>query len=424
MQREDLKKYALPEAPGVYLFRDSKRQILYVGKATSLVNRVRSYFSSDLTGSRGARIVTMIDRAKRVEWYETGSVLEALILEANLIKKHQPPYNVDEKDDKSWNYVVITKEDFPRVLIVRGRELLTSGKKPMTSKQFGPFPQGGLLKEALKIVRRIFPYRDTCTPCKKQYTTRETFGATPPTCRPCFNRQLGLCPGVCSGEVSKVEYARAVRHIAQLFSGNMQGLKRQLDREMYAAAKAQKFEEAATVRKQIHALQHIRDVSLIKNETIGALTSERAASIRIEAYDAAHTSGKETVAVMTVVRDGEPLKSDYRKFKIHTATNDDVSALKEALSRRLAHTEWPLPRIFVVDGGRAQVRAAERIVREAGIQIPIVGVVKNESHKPERLIGDARIITIHEREIILANSEAHRFAIQWHRTRLRRRIVA
>ena len=120
---------------------------------------------------------------------------------------------------------------------------------------------------------------------------------------------------------------------------------------------------------------------------------------------------------MVVVQKGEPNKSAYRKFKIKTATNDDITALKEVLSRRLSHAEWPLPRLFVVDGGTTQVRAAQSVLRSAGVMIPVVGVVKNNAHKPERLIGGRRMAESHEREILLANSEAHRFAISWHRKR-------
>jgi excinuclease ABC subunit C len=214
-----------------------------------------------------------------------------------------------------------------------------------------------------------------------------------------------------------------MRHIVQLFSGNMKGLKRQLGVEMNRASRAERFEEAAVLRKQISALDHIRDVSLIKPEKLAPLTSRQDSGFRIEAFDTAHTSGTETVAVMTVVCDGEADKSAYRKFKIKTATNDDVAALKEVLSRRLAHAEWELPKLFVVDGGVAQVRAAQSILKNVGIEIPVVGVVKNEAHKPERLIGDMRIIKTHERDILLANSEAHRFAIEWHRMRLRKRTL-
>ncbi len=420
MTKAELSKFKLPDEPGVYIFKKGPK-ILYIGKATSLRDRVRSYFSSDLVKGRGERIVAMVAEAKSVAHTKTGSILEALILEATLIKKHQPPYNVDEKDNKSWNYVVITKEDFPRVLVIRGRELFgLNATSYKLQAVFGPFPHGMQLQGAMKIVRKIFPFRDAkCVPCPDQ---RKKQGVALlarrhlAICKPCFNRQIGLCPGVCTGEIRKEEYAQRVRHICQFLSGNFKGLKRALAREMKAAAAAEKFEEATQLRRQIHALEHVRDVSLIKDE-------HRVASgggVRIEAYDVAHTSGTETVAVMTVVHGGEVVKAAYRMFKIKTATNDDAASLKEALSRRLNHPEWPLPRVFVVDGGKGQMRVAQGVLKAAGVEVPIVGVVKNERHKPERLIGDKRAIEAYEKDILLANSEAHRFAISWHRKRRQR----
>ena len=406
MEKPELKKYKVPDEPGVYLFKKG-RKILYIGKATSLRDRVRSYFSSDLVAGRGDRIVGMVAGATSLDWKVTQSVLEALMLESHLIKHHQPPYNVDEKDNKSWNYVVITKEDFPRVLLVRGRELFqdVGFTKPniRVGTFFGPYPHGGQLKEALKIIRKIFPFRDSCVSQSG---------------KPCFNRQIGLCPGVCSGEVSVEEYEKTIRNLKELFSGNFKGLKQRLVREMKVAAAAERFEDASRLRRQVHALEHIHDVSLIKDE-------HRIASgggVRIEAFDVAHTGGTETVGVMTVVSSGESMKAAYRKFKIRTATNDDVAALKELLSRRLNHSEWPLPRVFVVDGGKGQGRGAQAVLKGAGIEVPVVGVVKDERHKPERLIGDARAIQAYEKDILLANSEAHRFAISWHKKRLSARM--
>jgi len=405
MKREDLKKYELPDEPGIYLFKKG-REVLYVGKATSLRDRVRSYFASDLSETRGQRIAGMVERAGTLDWQATDSVLEALILEANEIKRRQPPYNVDEKDNKSFNYVVITKEDFPRVLVVRGRELFQKWDQKTIKNLFGPFPGGLALQEAMKIVRRIFPFRDAkCFPCGSPKNKQ---------CKPCFNRQIGLCPGVCTGEMTKEEYAKTVRNICELFSGNFKGLKRRLTSQMKAASEGERFEEAAYLRRQVEALTHVRDVSLIKADSISA-----GGGARIEAYDVAHTAGRDTVAVMTVVHNGELYKDAYRKFTIRTATNNDVAALKEALERRLNHPEWPLPRVFVVDGAAAQLNTARRILKQRGMEIPLVGVVKNERHQPERLIGDRRAIEAFEKDILLANSEAHRFAIGWHRKRRR-----
>lgn len=416
MQKEELKQFDLPEEPGVYVFRDGRKKILYIGKATILKDRVRSYFSKDLAEARSPAIVKMIDEAVSITWQQTDSVLEALILEANMIKQNMPPYNVQSKDNKSFNYLVITKERFPRLVVVRGRELFQNWNDSQIRNLFGPFPQGLALQDAVKIVRKIFPHRDSkCTPCEDQKkTARVQRGGA---CKPCFNRQIGLCPGVCTGECSREEYMQTIKHITELFSGNFKGLKRQLAKEMKEAAKEQDYEKAETLRRQCSALEHIKDVSLIKNEKVSA-----GGGARVEAYDVAHTGGSETVGVMTVVDNGEAYKAAYRKFKIQTVTNDDVAALSEMLQRRLGHPEWPLPRVFAVDGGKGQMRAAERILKKAGIEIPVVGVVKNEFHKPERLIGDSRAIEAYERDILLANNEAHKFAINWHRTRLKKSL--
>jgi excinuclease ABC subunit C len=295
--------------------------------------RVRSYFSKDLVSARSSAIAAMVESADAITWQTADSVLEALILEANLIKKHQPRFNTDEKDNKSWNYLVLTRESFPRVLVVRGRELFdpTLKKDYIVKHLFGPYPQGGSLKEAVKIVRKIFPFRDSCTPG---------------TGKPCFNAQIGLCPGVCAGAVDAKQYASLLRNVTDVFAGKMPSLRKRLEREMKTAARAEDFERATVLRRQVHALAHIRDVSLIKDEHRITTGGE----MRIEAYDVAHTAGKETVGVMTVVSNGEAEKAAYRKFTIRTAGNDDPKSLAEMLERRLAHREWPLPRLIVVDG--------------------------------------------------------------------------
>lgn len=406
MTRDDLSRIALPDEPGVYFFMRGTK-ILYIGKATSLRDRVKSYFSKDLVAARSQAIAAMVEQADDIKWEQTDSVLEALIKEANLIKLHQPPFNTDEKDNKSFNYLILTKEDFPRLIVIRGRELFdpTIKRDFLIKHLFGPFPQGGSLKEALKIVRKIFPYRDTCTP---------------ESGKPCFNAQISLCPGVCSGACGKTEYAHIVRNITDLFKGNFHGLKLRLAREMKAAAAQQSFEKASVLRRQVSALEHIRDVSLIKDDS----RVSPGGSVRIEGYDVAHTGGSETVGVMTVVDGGEAMKAEYRKFTIRTVTNDDPGALAEVLERRLAHPEWRYPKLIVVDGGVAQLRRAQAVLRKAGVQIPIVGVVKDERHKPERIIGDQKSAQLFEQDILLVNAEAHRYGIGWHKKRLRRRLVS
>ena len=428
MTLKDFKKNAkkLPDTPGVYLFKKG-RKILYIGKAGSLRDRVRSYFSRDVAEERSLAISGMIEKSTLLTWQKTDSVLEALILEANLIKKYQPPFNIRAKDNKSWNYVVITKETFPRVLLIRGRELSLNSLEARSCKLkaiFGPYPYGGQLQEALRIVRKIFPFRDTCTPRSDSgafifanSNELANNGVAKKTCTPCFNRQIGLCPGVCSGEVNEKEYAKTIRNVCDIFSGNFKGLKQRIAKEMKTAAKAEDFEHAKILRRQVSALEHIRDVSLIKHERRVVSGGSIGSSIfRIEAYDVAHTAGAETVGVMTVVEDDELAKAEYRTFKIHSVSNDDTKALAEMLARRLAHPEWLLPRLMVVDGGRAQVNAACRVLTHAGVVIPVSGVVKDEFHRPRDIIGDEEGKK-HERAVLLANDEAHRFALRFHRRR-------
>lgn len=404
MKLADLKQFELPDTPGVYFFLGppkpgeggkQEREILYVGKATSLKDRVKSYFSRDILITRGPKIVKMLADAEVIDFKITDSVLEALIMEANEIKKHQPPGNSRDKDDKSYNFVVITKEEFPRILLKRGREL---GKDTMIYHSvFGPFPHAGELREALKIVRKIFPYRDE--KCK-----------ITPKLKPCFNAQIGLCPGPCAGRISKTEYRKIIRHITLFFEGKKSTLIRSLETEMKKAAKAQNFEAADKIKRQIFALDHIQDIALIKKDIEQSRGKE---CFRIEAYDIAHISGTSVVGVMTVVEDGEVNKSQYRKFKIKADKNDDTNNLKEVIERRLNHPEWPIPQLIAVDGGIGQLNAAKEVLGKRGFQIPVVSVVKDERHKARAVLNlfDKTL----EKPVLLANSEAHRFAIGYHR---------
>jgi excinuclease ABC subunit C len=406
MTLDEFKKKAkkIPEEPGVYFFLGKNKEVLYIGKATSLRSRVRSYFANDLSAARGPLITAMVEKAKTIDWRQTDSVLEALILEANLIRTHKPKHNTDLKDDKSFNYVVITKEDFPRILLVRGKEL---DRTFAALHVFGPFPHGMQLKEALKIIRKIFPYRDTCV--------RDTG-------KRCFNAQIGLCPGVCSGEISKTDYRKIVSRISLLFQGKKKQLLKNMERDMKRAAKEENFEEAAALRRQLFALQHIQDVSLIKDEYRAPMHG--LGSGRVEAYDVAHLGGTAAVGVMVVVENGMAQKSEYRKFRIRSAKGgDDPGALKEVLSRRLGHDEWPMPRLLVVDGSTAQINAAEGVLATYGIKIPIVGVVKDEKHRPREIKGDRSLAATREHDILLANAEAHRFAITYHRKKRRENLI-
>ena len=454
MTSEELKKLKFPDEPGVYRFLDKKGGIMYIGKATSLRDRVRSYFANDLLHTRGKHIVDMATLAHTVAYTTTDSVLEALILEAALIKDHQPFYNTKEKDNRSFNYVVITNEAFPRVLILRERTMLsgvgdTGGKYKYV---FGPFPQGTNLIEALKIIRRIFPFRDKCEACScailemneirgagkttsKSYVDTVTESEGPRNegvrhlhnCRPCFNRQLGLCPGVCSGEMTQAEYSDQIQNIKLFFEGKKSVVLKRLTNAMHAHAKLLEFEQAGEYKRMIFGLKHIKDVSLIDENIRTASqrsSKKRAKAYRIEAYDVAHISGKYTVGVMVVVEDGQPKKSDYRKFKIRIDSEraNDTLHLEEVLRRRFGHSEWSKPDLLVIDGGTAQKRRAESVLKDLDLNIDVVSVVKDARHKPKAILGNKEIAESYKNGIIISNAESHRFAVTYHRL-LRERLT-
>jgi len=396
----DYKKIPLPEAPGVYFFRDDSNTILYIGKATILKDRVRSYFAKDLHKTRGLKVASMIVNANTITWQETPSVLEAILLETNLIKKYKPVFNTKEKDDKSYNCVVITKEYFPRVLVLRTRNVLEEMKNDI-AYTFGPFTSGQALRDTMKIIRKIFPFRDTCTPNSG---------------KPCFNAQIGLCPGVCSGTCSKEDYKKIVRNLVSFFKGNREEIIKRLTKDMVDAAKLEEFEKASDVKKTLFALTHIRDSVLIKHTQ--EYNNSETKAIRIEGYDVAHISGTSRVGVMVVLENGEPQKAGYRKFKLPEKINDDYAALREMLTRRFTHTEWVFPNLIVIDGGPGQMNIAKEVLADYKLTIPLVSVVKNAAHKPDHFLGEDEYVSMYKREILLTNSESHRFAMSYH-TQLR-----
>jgi len=411
-------------------------------------------------------MVRMVEEATLLTYEKTDSVLEALILEANLIKKYQPPYNTKDKDDKSFLYVTITKEPFPRVLLTRG------------AGTYGPFPGARSLRAAYGLIRKLFPFSthelgpqrsnlrgqevrpQEFRPCFSAPEVRPlgVRGRTSKVLRPCFDYELGVCPGTCIGKVSRIEYKRTVRNIKLFFEGKKERVISNLEREMKQLAKADKFEEAGERKRQIFALKHIHDVALIKSENPQKKTFEKvlgsprtssgpdhfqksfSADFRIEAYDIAHMSGKSTVGVMVVVLNGVAHKSGYRKFKIKGVAKDkpdDIANLKEVVTRRLAHAPpvggWPLPDLIVADGGVAQKSAIEQVLKRSKVNIPVVSVVKDEHHKPKEILlnrgstlgiqkveprlsaEEKSFLRLHKDAILLANSESHRFAIAYHK---------
>ncbi len=430
----------LPDTPGVYLMKGAKGAILYVGKAVNLKRRVSSYFnrppsfapsSTQGFGGRGKasegrhapRIQKMVTEIRDIEIRKTDTAIEALILEAELIKKIQPPYNVLEKDDKSFLYVEITKEKFPRVLLVRGKDLFarpyfaeaSKGKEKnrmvrqacLPDRQahhigvtYGPFTSASALKEALKILRRIFPW--CIHPADAKFK------------RPCFEYEIGLCPGTCIGAITSADYKKRIGKLKMFFAGKKEKLIKDLKKEMILAGKKLEFEEAERLKRQLFALQHIQDVALIKDDALLKPITYNLKSVRVEGYDISNISGSSAVGSMVVFSGNEPDKNEYRKFKIKNFSEpNDVGMMKEVISRRLDN-KWPLPDLILLDGGAGQISAVKSVLAERRMQIPIIGMVKGPDRKRTDIIG---IVPkgIDKNTLIKVRDEAHRFAIAYHR---------
>ena len=418
MERTLLKKLDLPDVPGVYLFTRGKgksKKILYVGKATSLRDRVRSYFDDDLIVTRGPRLVDMVTQADGISHETTPTVLEALVREAALIREHNPPANSMGKDDKTFLYAVITDEEVPRVLMIRGKDIDFKSSRSGTLKLkdiHGPFTSGYQLREALRLIRRIFPFYDTprpIVPDGKKLGRLVAGGNKHLQANVEFNRQIGQYPR----DMDRKQYLQSIRNVSLFLSGKVKALRTTLARDMKTAVKNEEFEEAGAIKHQLFALDHVQDVSLIREEHETDTTGPR-----IEAYDTAHLSGTNAIGVMTVIDNSAPVRADYRMFKIRgvagKAPNDDIASLKEILSRRFGHSEWEYPRAIVVDGGATHKKAAESVFKELGIGIPVASVVKDEKHRPREVLGGKRA-GITDADAVLANSEAHRFSIAQHR---------
>jgi len=396
-----IKNKALPNEPGVYLMKNNSGEVIYVGRATSLKKRVGSYF----TKAHDGKTELLVRAIASIDYIVTDSVLEATFLEPELIKQYQPKYNIDLKDDKSFIYLIITKDQYPRVLLIRGQKLEKNSSQSYKAV-FGPFMSAHLLKSLLKLVRRMIPYSN----CK------------PNTGKPCFYYQLGQCPGVCIGEMNHQDYKKIIRNLILFFRGDKKRVISNLRKKMEQYARVQKFEKAAHIRNQLYNLEHIQDTVLIKRDD----SVQKLLFNRIEGYDVSNISGTNAVGSMVVFIHGEPDKSAYRKFRIKTVKGaNDVAMIKEILERRLKNN-WPLPELILIDGGKGQVNVAQMVLKRFGLSIPLVGIAKGPTRKkvelvyPHEPMGKIKIEQIKDLLVALRD-EAHRFALSYHR-KLRRKL--
>ena len=324
-----LNRSKIPHKPGVYIFKNSRGLILYVGKAIDLYTRVASYFNDNVSGKTAALVANIAT----LETIVVESELEALILEANLIKKYLPPFNVRLMDDKGYLYIGVTNEDFPKVVTLRRMDL-----KKM-KKYWGPYPSSRTVKDTLKSLRRIFSW------CSASQGL---------ALRACFYYHLGLCPGACVGQISKENYNQIVRNFSKFLDGKKEELVKELVKEMMRASREERFEDAGKVKKMLDGISYITQTNRVSAylENPNFLEDERQKALeqlqkdlslpklpeRIEGYDISNISGKDAVGSMVVLTNGEIDKSQYRKFKIHiTGRPNDVGMHKEMMSRRLKH---------------------------------------------------------------------------------------
>jgi len=300
----------------------------------------------------------------------------------------------------------------PRIFLERGKILERKEDLPYEIRNlYGPYPSGPSIREALKILRKIFPFRTKKS--GKQHVDR-------------FYKQLGLLPDV-GDDGARSRYIETIKEIEMFLAGNKKSLLKDMEKRMMASAKRQDFEYAKVLRNRIFALQHINDVSLLKYDLSYI---NKGGNTRIEAYDIAHLDGDEMVGVMTVIEDGDVKKSDYRKFIIREFDKaNDPGALLEVLVRRFSHDEWPLPDLIIADGGKVQYQVFKNFIKQRGGEgqfrskkIDVVSVVKDDKHKAREILGGKRALAKYEpRLITLANNEAHRFAISFHRDRMRKK---
>lgn len=413
-----------PQKSGVYLFKKGP-VILYIGKAANLRMRLRSYARlSDLDPAKRAMII----EATSLSFEETINDVEALLKEAQLIKRYRPKYNVLLRDDKNYSFVGFTKERFSKVFVTH-QPLADAQNQKSKITYIGPFTDGVALKKTLHLLRRIFPY---CV-CKH------------PHARPCQYAQMKLCSGYCCsksflqpigakndfGQKQNLTYKKQISTIRAILSGRRIDIVRKLQKEMRARSRAKRFEEATTIRNQIAALKRVfahrpflrndmqtdHEKGLRLLQTIAKLPSFPR---RIEAYDISHHHGKESVGSMAVFENGLPAKSQYRKFIIrHVSGINDPAMIHDVLTRRLRHTEWPLPGFILIDGGKPQLNA----VKHSVFNILMGALAKREEEfylpgKKPIALKTAPPPLLHLLQHL--RNEAHRFAISFSKHRFRK----
>lgn len=425
----------LPKTPGVYMHKDKKGQIIYVGKAAVLNNRVRQYFQPATAKSADDKTKVLIAEIVDTDWTEVDNELEALFLEAELIKRYKPQYNILERDDKASSYVRIDrKSKAPSV---------TTTRRPLDdgAEYFGPYINTFALRRALKYLRRVFPY-----------STHTTLPS-----RACLQVHIGLCPGPETLEFDLAKYQADLGRLISYLKGNRVALIKDLETGMKKASKDKDYEQAAILRNQLHSLRSLSTHIIFSDKESQDLSKDHALvdmydllglrklPRRIEGYDISHMSGTNTTASMVVFSNGVSDKSAYRKFKMRIPGNDDYAHMREVITRRFSQKNiksWGMPDVVLIDGGKGQLSSAIFAASELGIDVHMIGLAKQSEqiviHSPSNLVNlnETKLVELEgnkelSEDFVLLNipeskhlikllqrirDESHRFAVSYHST--------
>ncbi len=382
--------------------KDRASQVIYVGKALSLRKRVLSYF---LKNRGSIKTDVLMSYVEGLSCIETGSEYEALILEDRLIKQYKPRFNIIAKDDKSFPYIKITREDFPRVFIGRRKKGETG------VDYFGPYISAKLLRSAVAILRKSFPF---CS-CRRFPK------------RPCLNYHIGLCPGPCHGKISKKSYLKILRSFEDFLAKKDTDLIEELSRKMREFVGSERFEEAAGARDQLEALSLLSSLKKTDSRKAFKVLSDfeklglKKEPERIETFDISNLSASQAVGSMVSFYKGLPDKNNYRRFRIRMVSGvDDYAMMREIVRRRyerLIKENEPLPDLIVIDGGKGHLDAASGVLRGLKVDIIVIAIAKlhelvyvNGRRMPVKLKPDSAALQLIQR----SRDEAHRFALKYH----------
>jgi excinuclease ABC subunit C len=398
----------LPSSPGVYFHKNAEGEIIYVGKAAVLKNRVRQYFQKT---EKDPKTEALVKEIAMTDWIVVDTEMDALFLESEMIKRYMPKWNILLRDDKTVSYVRIDmKSDVPCVTMTRNPE-------GDNAEYVGPFYAKRTVSDALRILRKVFPYYI------KPYDGKRN-----------LDTDLGLTPGIEIGKCTPAEYKKNLRKLIRYLNGERKDLLRDLEVQMKEEAAVGNYEEAAKLRNQLFGLKELRKKIVFSDKEFMDISSDQALKQlkdllelenpprRIEGYDISHQSGQDVVGSMVVFINGASDRKEYRKFKLRNQKNDDTGNLREVIERRLKHKEWEYPDLIILDGGEGQINAVKDLLDE--VKIPVIGRNKSGDHSKNAdvniVIPGKGIFEINPeshvaRLIARIDEESHRFAITYHR---------